>query len=245
MGLYNPEKPLLAGNDLQIFHTFIRHNCPLSTSVATKLVHFLFNISFFFSQGNPWQEGFLKSTQPRSCWKSCLGAEVRPRGRVTRAGHTDCCSRSQTPVSLHPATRGCSSTDFFFFFKKSSTQHNTHSRSGFRRKEDWQGGHGFSHGLRNKASSATRAGLRRHLFDKGLCHPPAPHAPLPGAGQSSQFTWSKGGTRLLSRRHPYRKGQTGTRKHSPCRELHVSPRCHRAPLSLNPAHKRDALFPQG
>lgn len=133
----------------------------------------------------------------------------------------------------------------FFFFKKSSTQHNTHSRSGFRRKEDWQGGHGFSHGLRNKASSATRAGLRHHLFDKGLCHPPAPHAPLPGAGQSSQFTWSKGGTRLLSRRHPYRKGQTGTRKHSPCRELHVSPRCHRAPLSLNPAHKRDALFPQG
>lgn len=32
---------------------------------------------------------------------------------------------------------------------------------------------------------------------------------------------------------------------SPCRELHVSPRCHRAPLSLNPARKSDALFPQG
>lgn len=128
------------------------------------------------------------------------------------------------------------------FLKKSSKQHSTHSGSGFRRKEDWQGGHGFSHGLRNKASSATRAGLRHHLSDKGLCHPPAPHASLPGAGQSSQFTWSKGGTGLLSRRHPYRKGQTGTRKHSPAGN---STFLHRAPLSLNSAHKRDALFPEG
>lgn len=60
-------------------------------------------------------------------------------------------------------------------------QQNWHSGSGFRTKEDWQGGHRFSHGMRNKASSDTRAGLRHHLFDKGLCHPPVSHAPLPGA----------------------------------------------------------------
>lgn len=79
-----------------------------------------------------------------------------------------------------PCHRGCIRTDFFFF-KKSSTQRSMHSGSGFRRKEDWQGGHGFSHSMRNKTSSATRVGLRHHLFDKGLCHPPAPHASLPGA----------------------------------------------------------------
>lgn len=98
---------------------------------------------------------------------------------MTRAGHTDCCSRSRTPVSLHPATGAVPAQTFFF--KKSSTQHSTHSGSGVRTKEDWQGGHGFSHGMRNKAPSDTRAGLRHHLFDKGLCHPPASHAPLPGA----------------------------------------------------------------
>lgn len=70
---------------------------------------------------------------------------------------------------------------YLFIFKQSSTQHSTHSGSGFRRKEDWQGGHEFSHGTRNTASSGTRAGLRHHLLAKGLCHPPAPHASLPGA----------------------------------------------------------------
>lgn len=123
--------------------------------------------------------GFPKEHAAQELLAELPGSRSQPKGPCdTCRTHRLLLTFPDTSVPA-PCHRGCSRTDFFF--KKSSTQHSTHSGSGVRTKEDWQGGHGFSHGMRNKAPLDTRAGLRHHLFDKGLCHPPASHAPLPGA----------------------------------------------------------------
>lgn len=179
---------------------------------------------------------------------------VLPGSRSQTKGPCDTCRThrllltfpdSSVPAPCHTGW-SCRSI-YLFIFKKSSTQHSTHSGSGFRRKEDWQGGHEFSHGMRNMASirhpcwaktppvcqrsvpspSAARASAR--CQGKAHCSPGPREAPGFPAGAI-----------LIGRG---RSGHASTA--SPCRELHVSPRCRRAPLSLNPARKRDALFPQG
>lgn len=80
--------------------------------------------------------------------------------------------------------------------------------------------------------SNTRARARCHLFDKGPAVPWRRTRLCQVPGQSSQSTWSKGGTAFLSRRHPYLQGaEPGT----PTRPLQgtprfsnaaTSPRCH-------------------
>lgn len=158
----------------------------------------------FFLPRKPSAGGFPKEHAAHELLAELPGSRSKTKGPCdTCRTHRLLLTFPDTSVPA-PCHRRCSRTDFFF--KKSSTQHSTHSGSGFRRKEDWQGGHGFSHGMRNKASSDSRAGLRHHLFDQGLCHPPAPHASLPGARSKLTVHLVQGRHRLLSRRHPYLQG---------------------------------------
>lgn len=164
---------------------------------------------------------------------------------MTRAGHTDCCSRSQTPMSLHPATGLVPALTFFFFFPEilHTVQHAFRIR--FSEKGGLARGSRVQPWLEKQGITSHRAGLRHHLFDKACAIPQRRTRLCQVPGQSSLFTWSREAPGFSAGAILIGKGQIGTRKHGPCRELHVSPRCHRAPLSLNPARKRDALFPQG
>lgn len=92
-----------------------------------------------------------------------------------------------------------------------------------------------------KTASNARARVRHHrLFDRGPAVPRRHTRLCPVPGRSSQSACSKGGTRFLSRRHPYLQGaEQGTRT----RPRRRTPRCRLAPPPLNLPHKKRGSFP--
>lgn len=97
---------------------------------------------------------------------------------MTRAGQTD---SAHVPRQQCPCTLPHGLVPHSFFLRNPAHSIARIPDQGFGERRIGKGGHEFSQGMRSKASSGTRARLRHHLFHKGLCHPPAAHASLPGA----------------------------------------------------------------
>lgn len=176
--------------------------------------------------------------QPRSPRQSRRGAEVRPSGCATRALHADCSSRSWTQATLRPTKAVIPGR----IFNKKNPPH-TIARvrdhfSGARRVAmDTQ----VPQQQEKKTVSNARARVRHHrLFDRGPAVPRCHTRLCPVPGRSSQSACSEGGTRLLSRRHPYLQGaKQGTR----ARPRRRTPRCRLAPPPLNLPHKKRGSSP--